>query len=422
MAFRTSNLGHLLLLRKIKKSLFDFDEEELRPYFSLDNVIQGVFLHAEKLYGLTFSESRNYPTYHESMTIYEVFDKKSKNFVGLLYMDLFPRKSKSGGAWKTAFYEQGYFRKKLMRPHVSIVCNFTKPTKKDPSLLTFQEVQTLFHEFGHALHTLLSNCHYRSLSGTSVLWDFVELPSQIMENWTLEKESLDLFAKHHQSHQSIPNEMVEKLKKNNRFMAGYYCLRQVNFALLDMAWHTTDPSQIQSVEEFELKATEKSSPLPPVQNTNLSSSFNHIFAGGYAAGYYGYHWAQVLDADAFEVFKEEGIFNPETAHRFRTCILEKGGTEPPMELYKKFRGRQPNPTAFLQKKWFSVSSSKKTSKKIKKKLSVCIVYRPAKQQALSLAKKLAAGSKIKISLSTATPSKKYSLTLRLWDETTKTHP
>ena len=336
---------------KLKKSLFDFDEQKLRPYFSLDNVIQGIFLHAQKLYGLTFLETR-YPTYHENMTTYEVFDEKSGDFMGLFYMDLFPRASKSGGAWKTSFYEQGYFKNKLIRPHVSIVCNFTKPTAQQPSLLTFQEVRTLFHEFGHALHTLLSKCHYRSLSGTSVLHDFVELPSQIMENWALEKESLHLFAKHYQTHQPIPDSMIEKLKKSHRFMTGYHCLRQVNFGLLDMAWHTTNPDQIQSVEEFELKATARSRCLAHVKNTLLSSAFEHIFAGGYAAGYYGYQWAQILDADAFEAFKQEGLFNPDTAHRFRTCVLEKGGTEPPMELYKKFKGREPNPTAFFKRNGF----------------------------------------------------------------------
>ena len=337
---------------KLKKSLFNFDEEEIRPYFPLNNVIQGAFIHAQKLYGLTFSKTDDYPTYHKDVITYEVHDEKSKEFVGLFYGDFFPRDSKSGGAWKTSFYDQGYFKGELIRPHVSIVCNFTKPTGKKTSLLTFMEVQTLFHEFGHALHALLSKCHYCSLSGTKVLWDFVELPSQIMENWTLEKEGLNLFAKHYETGEKIPDELIEKLKKNDQFMAGYNCLRQVNFALLDMFWHTKDPKDIESVEEFELKAIERSSPLPPVKLTNISCAFGHIFAGGYAAGYYGYHWAEGLDADAFEVFQKEGLFNPDTAHRFRSCILEKGGTEPPMKLYKDFRGRKPDPTALLRRKGF----------------------------------------------------------------------
>jgi peptidyl-dipeptidase Dcp len=270
-------------------------------------------------------------------------------FVGLFYADFFPRASKRGGAWMTTFREQGLQNGKIERPHAAIVCNFTKPTAGKPSLLTLDEVQTLFHEFGHALHGLLSKVTYVSLGGTNVFWDFVELPSQIMENWVLEKEALDLFAHHYQTGATIPVELTEKIRATARFQAGYGSLRQLNFAMLDMAWHSADPSQIRSVTDFEKKVTERTRLLPKIPGTNSSVSFTHIFAGGYSAGYYSYKWAEVLDADAFEYFKEMGLFNREIATLFRENILERGGTQHPMELYKKFRGREPDPDALLRR-------------------------------------------------------------------------
>jgi peptidyl-dipeptidase Dcp len=249
----------------------------------------------------------------------------------------------------TAYREQGYHNGQVRRPHVSIVCNFTKPTASKPSLLTYEEVQTLFHEFGHALHGLLSQCTYRSLAGTNVYWDFVELPSQIMENWVKEKEGLDIFARHYQSKQPIPQELVDKIKKASQFQAGYYSMRQLQFAFLDMAWHAQDPRNVTDVDQFETKATEHTRALPKIPGTNTSVSFSHIFAGGYSAGYYSYKWAEVLDADAFEYFKEAGLFNREIAEKFKANILSRGGTEHPMELYKKFRGREPDPKALLRR-------------------------------------------------------------------------
>lgn len=339
---------------KLQQKLFDFDEEELRPYFKLENVVAGVFLHATKLYGLEFKPSDEYPVYHKDVKVYEVYDSNNKNeFMGLFYTDYFPRPTKKGGAWMTSFRDQGLIGGHLRRPHVSIVCNFTKPTPDKPSLLTFREVQTLFHEFGHALHMLLSKCRYTSLSGANVYWDFVELPSQVMENWTLEKESLDLFARHYESNEMIPADLTQKIKDSDRFLAGYYTLRQIHYGTLDMAWHTADPKNIRDVGEFERMALEDKVVMPMIPGTNISCSFSHIFAGGYSAGYYSYQWAQVLDADAFEYFQEKGLFNPEVANKFRTFILERGGTENPMDLYVKFRGRKPDPDALLRRSGLS---------------------------------------------------------------------
>ena len=264
-------------------------------------------------------------------------------------MDFFPRETKKGGAWMTNYREQGLWGQEVKRPHVSIVCNFTKPTPTKPSLLTYDEVRTLFHEFGHALHGLLSNCRYRSLAGTNVFWDFVELPSQIMENWTEEKEALDLFARHFETNEPLPTELVEKIKKASLFQSGWMTLRQISFAWLDMKWYTTDPSLITDIDQFEKDATESTRLLPKEDGTNSSCSFGHIFGGGYAAGYYSYHWAAVLDADAFEHFKEEGIYNPEVAAKFKNAILSRGGTSHPMDLYKEFRGREPDPDALLRR-------------------------------------------------------------------------
>lgn len=334
---------------RLKEHLFQFNAEELRPYFKLENVVAGVFEHARRLYGLVFSESKDYPRYHEDVKVYEVHSESDKEFVGLFYADFFPRESKNGGAWMTNYFEQGFFHDQVHRPHVAIVCNFTKPIKDKPSLLSFDEVQTLFHEFGHSLHSLLSKCKYRSLSGTNVYWDFVELPSQIMENWSLEIESLHLFARHYQTGDLLPRELAQKIKDSAKFMAGYQSLRQVTYSLLDMAWHTTPAEQIQNPAEFEDQVLRDLRVLPKVDGTCFSCSFTHVFAGGYSAGYYSYKWAEVLDADAFELFRERGLFDVETAKKFKDNILSQGGTAHPMVLYKKFRGREPDPDALLRR-------------------------------------------------------------------------
>lgn len=334
---------------KLKEEKYSFNEEDLRPYFQLENVVQGVFDHARKLYGLIFKENKSIPVYHEDVKAYEIYSEAENKYMGLFYTDFFPRETKKNGAWMTTFREQGLIENSIKRPHVSIVCNFTKPTSTKPSLLTYDEVRTLFHEFGHALHGILSECRFRSLAGTNVYWDFVELPSQIMENWVNEKESLDLYARHYQTQESIPLELVNKLIKSQQYLAGWMSLRQVQFATLDMKWHMTDPSTITSVDEFENEATAECRIIPKMAGTNMSCGFSHIFAGGYSAGYYSYKWAEVLDADAFEYFKEKGIFNPEVAHLFKTQVLSKGSSEKPMELYKKFRGREPDPDALLRR-------------------------------------------------------------------------
>lgn len=334
---------------KLKTEKYAFNEEDLRPYFKLENVIQGVFDSAKKLYGLTFERRNDIPVYHPDVEVFQVRDAQSKDEVGLFYADFFPRETKSGGAWMTNYRDQGLWKGSVVRPQVSIVCNFTKPTPTKPSLLTYDEVRTLYHEFGHALHSLLSKCTYRSLSGTNVYWDFVELPSQIMENWVTEKEGLDLFAKHYETGEKIPADLVEKLLRSQKFQAGYACLRQVSFAMMDMLWHTEDPSTIKDVDQFEQKTMANTRVFPFVPGTNMSCAFSHIFAGGYSAGYYSYKWAEVLDADAFEYFKEKGIFSAEVARAFKENILSRGGTEHPMKLYKKFRGREPDPQALLRR-------------------------------------------------------------------------
>ena len=333
----------------LKKRELSMDDEMLRPYFKLENVVNGIFEVANRLYGLKFTEVFNVPKYHEDVRTFEVYDEDSKNFVGLFYTDFFPRTTKRGGAWMSGVKEQGMYQGKVERPHIMIVCNFTKPTKTKPSLLTLDEVLTLYHEFGHALHGLLSKVKYRDLSGTNVFWDFVELPSQIMENWVLEKECLDLFAVHYETGEKIPQDLVQKIKASGKFLEGLATMRQLSFAFLDMAYHSTDPSVIKDIGEFETKTIEKTTLLPKVPGTNISTSFSHIFAGGYSAGYYSYKWAEVLDADAFEFFQTSGIFNREVATKFREFILEKGGTEHPMELYKKFRGQEPDVGALLRR-------------------------------------------------------------------------
>jgi peptidyl-dipeptidase Dcp len=333
---------------KLKNAKYSYNEEELKPYFQLEKVIDGVFLLANKLYGLTFSPNANIPVYHPDVKAYEVYDGSGR-FMAVLYLDFFPREGKSGGAWMTSFRSQYRDNGKDVRPLVSIVTNFTKPTDKQPSLLTFYEFSTFLHEFGHALHGMLSDCNYTSLSGTSVYRDFVELPSQIMENFAVEKEYLDLFAIHYQTGEKIPQELVQKIIDSRNFQAGYFSLRQLGFGVLDMAWHTITKPVTEDVDSFEKKVLNPLEVLPPVKGTNMSVTFGHIFEGGYAAGYYGYKWAEVLDADAFEVFKEKGIFNREVAQSFRENILSKGGSEHPMTLYKRFRGQEPTIDALLKR-------------------------------------------------------------------------
>lgn len=334
-------------VEKLKQQEFDFDEELLRPYFPLESVLAGVFEHARRLYGIEFKANASIPVYHTDVRAFEVWDQGKS--LGLFYADFFPRKSKRGGAWMTAFRDQGLFEGEVRRPHISIVCNFTPPTSTRPSLLSYDEVRTLFHEFGHALHGLLSDCTYRSIAGTNVYWDFVELPSQIMENWTEEKEALDLFARHYESGEKLPQDLAAKIKKTSRFMSGWYCLRQLSFAYLDLAWHASDPSSAPEIEEFEKKALTKTQLLPRVEGTSVSTSFSHIFAGGYSAGYYSYKWAEVLDADAFSYFQEKGLFNQEVARKFREHVLSKGGSEHPSVLFERFRGRGPDADALIRR-------------------------------------------------------------------------
>ncbi len=334
---------------KLKEQKYAFNEEELRPYFKLENVVNGVFEHAKKLYGIYFKENTKIPVYHEEVKVYEIYENGTNKYMGLFYTDFFPRETKKSGAWMTTFREQGLHDGEVKRPHVTIVCNFTKPTATKPSLLTYDEVRTLFHEFGHALHGILADGTYPSVTGTSVYWDFVELPSQIMENWVGEKEGLDVFAKHYETNQPIPGDLVGKLKRAQKFQTGWMMMRQLQFSLLDMAWYTADPKTITDVDAFETKATAETRLMPKMPGTNSSCAFAHIFAGGYSAGYYSYKWAEVLDADAFEYFLEKGIFNAEVALKFKEHILSKGGSEHPMELYKKFRGREPDPNALLRR-------------------------------------------------------------------------
>lgn len=334
---------------KLKEKKYAFNDEELRPYFKLENVVEGVFTHAQKLFGLEFKENKQLPVYHPEVKVYEVYEAKTQKYMGLFYTDFFPRETKKGGAWMTQFRGQGLYQSQVRRPHVSIVCNFTKPTPNKPSLLSYEEVRTLFHEFGHALHGMLSDVTYRSLGGTNVYWDFVELPSQIFENWTAEEESLGLFAKHFETGQTMPKELVQKLRAAQKYLAGWFSLRQVQLAWMDMQWHLTDPQLIKNVDLFEEQATAETRLFPKTPGVNSSVSFSHIFAGGYDAGYYSYKWAEVLDADAFEYFKDRGLFNEEVAELFKKHILSKGGSEHPMELYKKFRGREPDANALLRR-------------------------------------------------------------------------
>ncbi len=329
---------------KLKKELFDFDEQILKPYFPLPKVLNGLFEIVEKLYGLTFKKSEKISVYHPDVSSYEVFDKSNK-FYALLYTDFHPRPSKKGGAWMTSYRSQN----QTIRPHISIVCNFSPPSDKTPALITFNEVTTLFHEFGHALHGMLADTKYSSLSGTSVSWDFVELPSQILENWCYQKEALSLFAKHYETGETIPMEYVKKIKDAAQFQQGLQTLRQLSFSYLDLSYHNENASEIESVFEHEEEQIAKLQFTPTQKGNCISTSFSHIFQGGYAAGYYSYKWAEVLDADAFELFLEKGIFDAATSQAFLDHILSKGGTEHPMKLYKRFRGSEPDPKALLRR-------------------------------------------------------------------------
>ncbi|MUU79568.1 M3 family metallopeptidase [Winogradskyella endarachnes] len=333
---------------KLKQKLFDLDDEQLKPYFKLENVINGAFIVAEKLFGLQFEEIDTIDKYHEDVLTYKVTDAEGE-LVSIFYADFFPRAGKRNGAWMTSYKPQMIKNGVNERPHISNVCNFTKPTKSKPSLLTFNEVTTLFHEFGHGLHGMLANTTYPSLSGTSVFWDFVELPSQILENWCYQKEALELFATHYETGEVIPMELINKIKASSTFNEGMQTLRQISFGLLDMSWHGIDPSGITDVKAHEVEAFGDTSLYPDVPENCMSTSFSHIFQGGYSSGYYSYKWAEVLDADAFEYFKEEGIFNKKVADKFKTYVLSQGGTENPMTLYKKFRGQEPKPEALLRR-------------------------------------------------------------------------
>ena len=332
---------------KLKQKLFNLDDEILKPYFQLENVLNGAFTIAEKLFGIKFKEVFDLDKYHQDVTTYEVTDEK-ENFVAVFYADFFPRKGKRNGAWMTSYKPQYVKDGKNERPHVSIVCNFTPPSETKPSLLTFNEVTTLFHEFGHALHGMLADTIYPSLSGTSVYWDFVELPSQVMENWCYEPEALALFAKHYETGAIIPQEYVEKIKESASFLEGMATLRQLSFGILDLSYHAK-VQEITDVKAFEKQAMAFANLYPDVAENCMSTSFSHIFQGGYSSGYYSYKWAEVLDADAFAYFQEKGIFNKEVATKFKENVLSKGGTELPMELYKKFRGQEPKVEALLKR-------------------------------------------------------------------------
>lgn len=333
---------------KLKMKLYDIDDEILRPYFPLEKAEQAIFSLASRLYGIKFIRNETVQVYHPEVRVFEVYDEDG-TFLAVFYTDYHPRPGKNGGAWMTSYRDQRIENGADVRPLISIVANFTRPTESRPSLLSFGEVTTFLHEFGHSLHGILTKCTYESLSGTGVARDFVELPSQFMENFAYEKEWLDTWAAHYQTGEKIPDEMIVKIRNAAVYNEGYSCMRQLGFSFLDMAWHTLKEPFRGSISDFEKKAMEGTELFPPVSGLNMSAQFNHIFSGGYAAGYYGYKWAEVLDADAFELFREKGIFNHEVASSFRKNILEKGGTEKPQELYRKFRGRDPQMDAFLKR-------------------------------------------------------------------------
>lgn len=334
---------------KLQLEKYNVDAEMVRPYFELKNVIKGVFGLATRLYGITFQENKDIPVYHPDVKAYEVFDKDG-SFLAVLYADFHPRKGKQGGAWMTSYKEQWITNKGVNeRPHVSLVMNFTKPTEEKPALLTLGEVETFLHEFGHSLHGMFANTRFSSLSGTNVWWDFVELPSQFMENFSLEREFLSTFAFHYKTGEPMPDDLIQRLIDSRNFAVASACLRQVSFGLLDMAYYTKKEAFDEDLIKFEKKAWEKAIVGKQLEDTCMTVQFSHIMAGGYSAGYYSYKWAEVLDADAFAVFKREGVFNTETAQRFRDCILSKGDTEHPMTLYKRFRGGEPTIDALLER-------------------------------------------------------------------------
>ncbi|MDE6081917.1 MAG: M3 family metallopeptidase, partial [Muribaculaceae bacterium] len=333
---------------KLKNAKYSYDEEAMRPYFQLDNVIDGVFGLATKLYGLKFTENKNIPVYHPDVKAFDVNDADG-SYIGVIYTDFFPRETKRAGAWMTEFRGQKVQNGEDVRPHVTIVMNFTKPTADEPSLLTPYEVETFLHEFGHALHGLLSKCNYQSLAGTNVYRDFVELPSQFNENYLTEKEFLDGFARHYKTGEPIPQELIDKLVASSQYGAAYACLRQLMFGLIDMKWHSITEPVEGDAEQFENDAYTSVALFTPIPGTMTSTTFSHIFSGGYAAGYYSYKWAEVLDADAFAKFKEDGIFNQQTAKSFRENILERGGSENPALLYRRFRGAEPSINALLER-------------------------------------------------------------------------
>lgn len=337
---------HAYYAEKLREARYDFSEEELKPYFPLPQVMQAAFDAAQKLYGLSFRLRDDIPLYHPEVAVYEVLEQDAHK--ALLYTDWHPREGKRAGAWMTSFRGQYKTEGSDHRPHVSIVCNFSRPAGGQPSLLSFQEVTTLFHEFGHALHGMLANTTYESLSGTNVYWDFVELPSQFMENYCYQKDFLATFARHYQSGDLLPAEKIDRIVASANYMEGYQTLRQLSFGLLDMAYHTGRLQEGESVEAFEKQVTRDTQLYPVIEHVAQSPSFSHIFPGGYSSGYYSYKWSEVLDADAFALFKEQGIFDPATAARFKT-LLSKGGTEDPMDLYVAFRGREPKAEALLQR-------------------------------------------------------------------------
>ena len=352
---------------KLQMKKYNIDQEMLRPYFELSKVIEGVFGLANKLYGITFKENKDIPVYHPDVKAYEVFDKDG-SYLAVFYADFHPRKGKQGGAWMTEYQGQHWEIKdeklkiKNVRPHVSVVMNLTKPTEDKPALLTLGEVETFLHEFGHSLHGMFANTRFESLSGTNVWWDFVELPSQFMENYSVEKDFLRTFAFHYQTGEPLPDELIDRIVKSRNFMAATACLRQVSFGLLDMAYYTQREEFTEDIIPFEKQAWKKAILGEQLPDTCMTVQFSHIMAGGYAAGYYSYKWAEVLDADAFSVFKKHGIFNQETAQRFRDEVLSKGGTEHPMTLYKRFRGGEPTIEALLKRNGIKAPKSHKPSK------------------------------------------------------------
>ncbi|HCO67579.1 MAG TPA: peptidase M3 [Dysgonomonas sp.] len=351
---------------KLQTAKYDLNDEMVRPYFELENVKKGVFGLATDLYGVTFRKNPEIPVYHDEVEAFEVYDANGK-FLSVLFTDFHPREGKRQGAWMTEYKGQYIRDGKDSRPHVSIVMNFTRATENEPALLTFYEVETFLHEFGHALHGMLTDCTYETLSGTNVARDFVELPSQVMENWLTEKKYLDQFAVHYKTGEKIPSELVQKLVDAANFNTGYLCYRQLSFGYLDMAWHTMEKPFDGDVKDFERQAMAKTALLPVVDGTNMSTSFGHIFSGGYAAGYYSYKWSEVLDADAFAAFKENGIFDKKTAESFRKNVLEKGNTQDPMDLYVKFRGKTPSIDALLERNGIKHPDKKDIAKEIDEK-------------------------------------------------------